>query len=208
MIIYTPVDLPSLVVDDWDNFWKFWEDNSTFILKLRPNLADSLVNLGNRNMWRGLDLYKKDGFRTSYLAPIVDASQQFPKLQESINNLINILPEISCIRLIQSQVDVGSHTDDNRDEWNLRGLLHYTSPNNQWYFTRPNDMMGERHYVPFQKETMWFSYNDKHCWHGSVFEPEHKKVLVQIFLKGVLPESLIENSKNKYKDFLIEFKND
>lgn len=205
MIIYTPVDLPNLEVDDWDKFWEFWEQNSKHIVKVHMNVAGSLVSLGNRDMWKGLDLYKKNHFITSYLAPVVNASKDFPKLQESIDKLISLVPEITCIRLLQSQIDVGSHTDGNRDEWNLRGILHYTSPKDQWYFTKPNEMHGERHYVSFNKDTMWFSYNDKHCWHGSVFDADHKKILVQVFTKGSFSESIIKESINKYKDNVIEF---
>jgi hypothetical protein len=53
-------------------------------------------------------------------------------------------------------------------------------------------------------ETMWFAYNDGLSWHGSDYDPDHKKILIQLYFKGDVSD-VIEHSIEKYKDYIIEF---
>jgi len=105
---------------------------------------------------------------------------------------------------VQSQKNFGAHTDDNRNVWYIRAYLHYTSSKSQWYFTKPHDSRGNRTYIELPEETNWFAYNDLNCWHGTDFDPNNKKILLQVF-GNYTPPSLIEQSINKYKNYTIDF---
>jgi hypothetical protein len=104
--------------------------------------------------------------------------------------------------LITSLQNILSHTDDSVDKWSIRAYFHYTDLRSQWYFTKPHDINGTRQYLHLPNETNWFAYNDKHCWHGTDYNPDCPKILLQVFsLRNNL--SLVNNSIEKYKDYTI-----
>lgn len=202
MIVYTPLDLPRLEPDDWNTFWNIWNTHADFAIKKSTNLLDSKAALGSNNIWRGLDIFKKLTGRTSWECPYVDISSDLPAMYASINQL-NI-KTLYRVRLLQSLVAVNAHTDDSTDQWKIRGFLYYTDSKSQWYFTRPNDP--ERTYATLPSNVQWFAYNDKHAWHGTDFNPEHKKILIQLYFKESIDETIIQSNIETYKDYTIEYK--
>ena len=200
MILYTPIDLPKIEPDNWDVFWDIWNTHSDYAIKTKSNTHLSATPLGSTDIWLGLDIFKKNILSTSWQVPFFDIKYLLPNMYSS---LMTILPNAGVIRLIQSQKDVGAHTDDNRNVWHLRSYLYYTSSKSQWYFTKPNDSQGDRTYITLPTTTNWFAYNDKHCWHGTDFDPNHKKILLQVFFNPLMP-NLLEQSMDKYKDYVIE----
>ena len=85
-----------------------------------------------------------------------------------------------------------------------RAYFHYTHPIEQWFFTRPNDVYGERTYITRPIETNWFAYNDKYCCHATDYDPMYPKILLQVFASS-LPINLINRSIEKYKDYTITY---
>lgn len=206
MLIYTPVDLPNIEPDDWNKFWNIWNTHSAYLEKTRNNAKTSIANLGAKNVWIGLDIFKKlEYFKTSWQAPYYDIQQDLPKMYRFFTLLDTF--GVYRIRLLQSQVNILSHTDDNLDKWHLRAYLYYTSKKEQWYFTRPHDSNGERKYISLPNTTNWFMYNDKFCWHGTDFDIENKKILLQVFAYKNLTNLLLQ-SINKYKEHVIRYSND
>jgi hypothetical protein len=53
-------------------------------------------------------------------------------------------------------------------------------------------------------DTNWFMYNDKYSWHGTDYDPENKKILLQIY-SVYSKKELLEKSRIKYKDYVVEF---
>lgn len=213
MIIYTPIDMPEIEVDDWEVFWQIWKTESKPLVKNNIDEKASAV-LYTRNIdkdlvvWTGIDLYRNEYENKPpvWHAPFVDVSKKLPIFYECIEEIASVFP-IQCIRLVQSQIDISSHTDNNFDVWELRNYLYYSSSKPQWYFTKPKDVMGERYYMNLPKETSWFAYSDKSCWHGTDFDPENKKILLQIFPKDFfdsLKNIIVKNGIEKYKDYTIE----
>ena len=206
MIVYSPINLPNLEVN-WDKFWDVWNTYSKPLVKVR-NMGHSGVPVGPVDAWIGIDLYRRQFYMPGYYAPLVDLST-LPELAQSVENIKKALPTIECIRIIQSTEDIFSHTDDNLDEWKIRKMFHYTSETSQWYFTKPEDRLGNRHYISLPDTTSWFAYNDKHAWHGSDYDNEHPKLLVQLFFQEKLSTDLIadllEESFKEHKDYVIEF---
>jgi hypothetical protein len=115
------------------------------------------------------------------------------------------LPNAIVIRLVESQKNFLAHTDGNLDTWQMRAYLHFTSSKSQWYFTKPHDPDGDRTYMNLPQETNWFAYNDSNSWHGTDFDPDNKKILLQVFYNTIIPPSLITQSINKYKNYTIDF---
>jgi hypothetical protein len=200
MIVATPLDLPIIKPDNWDTFWDIWNTHSANLVKVLNNTTKN-SQVGATNIWKGLDIFAKGTFKTAWNAPLVDISSSLPNLY----NVCATLPieNVCRVRLISSLESFNSHTDDNIDKWSIRAYFHYTDVNDQWYFTNPNDAQGHRYYFHVPKETNWFAYNDKHCWHGTDFDPRHPKILLQIFSFGN-NSALINNSIEKYKQYTID----
>jgi hypothetical protein len=201
MIIYTPVDLPKIEPDNWEVFWDIWNKHKNYLVKTKNNTSLSRTPIGATDLWLGLDILKKTTGFTAWQAPFFDIKHSLPNMY---NSLTTLLPNAGVIRLVQSQKDFIAHTDDNINIWYLRAYLHYTDSKSQWYFTKPHDTHGDRAYINLPESTNWFAYNDRHCWHGTDFDPNNKKILLQVFFNPVPPNLLIQSIK-KYKDYTIEF---
>lgn len=201
MIVYTPLDLPKLEPDNWDTFWNIWNTHSDFAIKKSMNLVNSKTPVGSNEVWRGLDIFKKLTGRTSWECPYFDISVDLPLMYASIGQL-NI-DTLYRVRLLQSLVKIDAHTDDNTDQWKIRGFLHYTDTNPQWYFTRPSS--SDKIYAKLPNNIQWFGYNDKHTWHGTDFNPEHKKILIQLYFYGSIDETVLQSNIETYKDYIIEY---
>lgn len=202
MLVFTPIDLPKIEPDNWVVFWKIWNSFSKPLTKVKMNHEYSTAPIGNVGLWVGLDLYKKVNYAIPWEAPFFDIQHFLPDMHDTIKSLG---PNLIRARIVQSQFPVHSHSDDNIDVWNVRAFLHGKDPHKQWYFTRPNDRLGERTYIDMPTDTNWFMYNDKYCWHGTDFYPDNKKILLQLYFIGNPPDELITRSAEKYKDYTIEF---
>jgi deoxyribodipyrimidine photolyase-like uncharacterized protein len=200
MIIATPLDIPKLEPDSWEVFWDIWNTHADKLHKVRMNYEKSKSSLGSNNVWTGMDIYKRYDDFNAWKAPFYDIKDRLPNMYKSI---LSVDTSMTTARLVQSNLDIISHTDDNFDKWNIRAFLHNPSKISQWYFTRPNDSNGERFYLEMPKDTNWFMYNDKYAWHGTDYDPENKKILLQIYSLHFKKE-LLEKSKIKYKDYVIE----
>lgn len=205
MIIFTPIDLPKIEPDNWDKFWEVWNNNAAMLTKKRHNVDTSEASVGSSEVWRGLDIYKLIQGITAWDAPYYDISTEFPNMFDTIIKMQETGLKIYQVRLITSMINVGAHTDDNLDRWAYRSYFHYTSTKSQWYFTKPGDKDGGRHYINLPKDANWFAYNDKYSWHGTDYDPEHPKILAQLYLAGqtVATQIALDNIE-KYKEYTIE----
>jgi hypothetical protein len=199
MIVATPLDLPTVEPDDWDVFWKIWHRESARLVKERMNHVQSTAVVGQSSLWVGVDILKRYNIPTAWTAPFYDISEELPKFY----NFISSIPvnHVFRIRLISSLQDLSSHSDDNIDKWVIRALLHCEDPKSQWYFTKPGNGHSKQ-FFQLPPETNWFSYNDKHCWHGTTYNKKYPKILLQVFM-GNNPISLVNSSIEKYKDYVI-----
>lgn len=196
MIVYTPLDLPKIEPDDWNVFWTIWNKNAKQMFK---QLDGGLTHRPQPNfsLWSGMDIYIKTEKKHAWPAPYYDIRNELPKLY----NLINTLPlNIERARLVESKAYFPPHTDDNADIWSVRAHFFNQRSYEQWFFTLPGG--GEKNYITSPKETNWFAYNDKNCWHGTDYDVNKPKILLQLYTKD-MPSELIVNSISKYNEYTI-----
>ncbi len=199
MIIATPLDIPKIEPDNWDVFLSIWNTQAKDLIKVKMNNG-SPVPVGTQSTWTGLDIFKSDnGYDVSWQAPFYDISTELPNM---FNNIKKLPFAIERVRIIQSVRSIPAHSDDNTDRWNIRAMFHYTDPEPQWFFTRPGDR-SEKFFLKMPSDTNWFAYNDGHCWHGSKYNEQHQKLLIQIYLLDGSISALLNTSINKYKDYTI-----
>lgn len=197
MIIGTILDLPNIAPDSWEIFWDLWNSYSKPMVKVKKTVNQE-ESVGDQDLWRGIEIYRKS-FNLSYSLPFVDIKPFLPLMYDQLKSLD--ITGIQTIRLIQSLRDVGAHSDNRKDEWNIRYMFYCQDPTNQWYYT-PIDDKQNRKFLKLPDQSKWFSYNDKYCLHGSVFKPDHPKILLQIYCESN-PE-LIEKGIKKYPEYVIE----
>jgi hypothetical protein len=202
MIVYTPLDLPKIEPDDWNIFWEIWNQHSGKLVKTISNGPHSDSPVGRSDVWQGLDIYKNPLSLNGWQAPFYDIKEKLPKLYNTIISLP--ISNIRQVRLVSSKMKVDPHSDDVKDIWVARAYFHYTHPIEQWFFTRPNEVYGERTYITRPIETNWFTYNDKYCWHATDYDSEHPKILLQIFASS-LSKELVDASIEKYKEHTIRY---
>ena len=206
MIIATPLDIPPLVPDDWNVFWEIWHKNADNLVKTyfvpqnpvsRPVPNNSM--LGRNDIWFGMDIFQTASSerRTLWQSPYVDISHSLPKLYQQCINLP--FSNVRTIRIVKSLKNFSPHADDGLDIWRIRAMLYHPWEEQQWHFSLPDGNKTIPLSLP--KETNWFSYNDKHCWHGTTYNPDREKLLV--IVDGLVQKSLIEKSIEKYKDFTV-----
>jgi hypothetical protein len=206
MIIFTPIDLPKLEPDSWEVFWNIWNTHADHLTKRKMNVDTSDAAIMSSNVWRGLDIYKLIHGVPAWDAPYYDIRNDLPNMFNLIESLQSTRLRIYQIRLISSLLDVKSHTDDNLDRWAYRSYFHYTSDKSQWYFTRPGDKEGNRHYINLPDKNQWFAYNDLNCWHGTDYDPENPKILAQMYVADQpVATTIAKHNAEKYKDYTIEF---
>jgi hypothetical protein len=201
MIVATPLDLPKIEPDDWEIFWKIWERESKNAIKIKKNLQNSVALVGRSNLWQGLDIYKNYNLVPAWDVPYYDISKELPILYQQILNLP--FKYIYCVRILKSLTDIKPHSDDSKDWWSVRALWHCDDKESQWYFTHPKINAKEKTFFYLPKNTNWFSYNDRYCWHGTIFRKDHPKFLLQIYMLDN-PTDLINRSIERYKDFTID----
>ena len=202
MIVFTPIDLPPIEPDDWDKFWDIWNNHCGYLQKVRMNSSTSATPVGNSQTWKGLGIYKKLGFSSTWSSPFFDIKSVFPKMYNIIDS---VSTNVQYVRIVESQIPLQSHSDDNRNFWNIRAFLHRKDAYKQWYFTKPNEPSGKRTYINMPDDTNWFMYNDLNCWHGTDFDPENKKLLLQLFCTDNPSTDYLIPSVTKYKNYTIEF---
>jgi hypothetical protein len=205
MIIATPLDIPRIEPDDWDLFWNIWNTHSGPLTKQFLNNGSEVNPKSAPKIWRGLDLYDAWPEGTAWHAPLFEADKLFPKMFKTIFDLN--LNSLYRVRVISSLMPVPAHSDDSADRWSIRAFLHHPSAEQQWYFTKPNDRTGPKKYLRMSEDTNWFAYHDNLTWHGTEYDPQHPKILLQLYSKPILTsDDLIQRSFSKYSDYLVEYK--
>lgn len=204
MIVATPLNLPRIEPDNWNIFWDIWNEHSADLVKVKQNVSFSAASVGNTSIWKGIDIFRREIREppaSAWSAPFVDIKKSLPKLY----NVCSSLPfnEVYRVRLITSLCNITAHTDDDRDRWSVRAYFHYTDNKDQWYLTKPHDPKGQRRYLHVPHDTNWFVYNDRHCWHGTDFNPDHPKILLQVYANISNDDPSIVSSIEKYKEFTI-----
>ncbi len=200
MIVATPLNLPTIEPDSWDVFWNIWNTHAADLIKVKMN-SGSPVPVGTQTLWKGIDVFKSPkGHDMCWTAPFYDISKDLPVMSEMIKQLPLA---VERVRIIQSVGDIPAHRDY-VNGWHIRAMFHYTDSKQQWFFTKPGKPT-ERIFLKMPSDTNWFSYNDEHCWHGSIYNEQHQKLLIQLYLLNKNnKDTLIQHSIDKYNNYTVQ----
>lgn len=199
---YTPIDFPEIVPDNWEVFWKIWNEKADQLVKTKKmhpeDLSPQVIN--DSNVWKGFLMYDPDVDlpKNSFTMPIVDIRSELPNMFNQLTCLKPYFKTFSVL-IIESLRDVISHSDTKTDQWMVRYFLHNPSPTVQWYFTKPQERDGQRTYITSPPNTKWFAFNDAVAWHGSDWNQNYPKILIKIY--GEPHDYVIKENLEKYKEY-------
>ena len=223
---WLPLDVPKIEPDDWELFWKLWNEKHDVVG--RPDVA-------GQNYWEGLCIWLHPNVSSStfnYSGTIVDDwSVHFPKMFEQIRNAMPFT-YIEKIVLWSNVKEVHAHFDPDKVIYpfpdSLRVMLWDTNEKPTFYMTTwPNRSdvynpppvtqrkgskgygigpsgrpMDKRMYVDLPADTNTFLFNNGAFIHGA----DLAKPKIIMAIKGS-PDiykwlKALESSYNKYKDYI------
>ena len=191
MIIMTPLDIPKIEPNNWDEWWSVWNTYSGIAVKERANLNNA------EGLWKGMDLetHSPYKFPTVYSVPKAPATPVTDDIVNQIKNHIPIDPIV--VRVIENLDVVPAHSDNGAPVNEIRCMLWNTYQDPVWEFT----YLGEKRKLILPESTNTFFYKDHPMKHGSIFKKEYTKGVMVVYgiLKPALRDLVID-SANKFKD--------
>jgi hypothetical protein len=197
MILYTPLDIPKIVPNDWEAWWKVWETRD-FLVKTTPNHNyDELAHLN----WKGVDLYQRPGAMPVYQSPQVEKSPVVDDLVQQVFDAYKV--EIDSIRVIENQRKINFHSDNTFPSPQIRSVLWSTYKNPLWKLKYHN----EERQMKLPESTNSFYFFDYPLEHEAEYEEDESKGLLVVYSRKFYQShilNLAKQSSEKYKEYAWE----
>ena len=179
MIVSTTLPLPKLEPDNWQKWWDIWQTYKSPLQKRlkTPNLMSGLHV--------GFDIYRTSRFIPAYIADFVDFSVIYPTL---LDQVMSVPVDIIGARFVMSLGDFPAHVDNHYPSWAIRNMFYYTEHN--WYYTDINGNNRKELILP--DNTNWWAYLDGKIKHGTEYNTESPKILLQLFTDPYKTKKYIE----------------
>jgi hypothetical protein len=192
MILMTPLNIPKIVPNNWDEWWSVWNTHAKVITKARKNHNDT------EGLWKGLDLYTSGRYAmpTVYAAPHAPSS---PVVEDLINQIRKHIPIVLLkVRVIENLDVVLAHADHHFPKEELRGFLWNDYKEPVWTFE--HNRIQKKLILPDNTNT-WY-YKDYPMTHSSIYTPNKSKgVLVIYGLPRTEFDEFIKNSAETFTDY-------
>jgi len=194
-VLYTPLNIPKIVPNDWDQWWDVWNKNTD---KLTKKHKTHNPTYGSNDVWNGVTLYQSPNSIMTYDCPDVSDTPVAKNISEQV--LDNIPCRIMCIRVIENLHGVGFHTDHSISKQQLRSILWSTYHDPVWYFRLKEEI--KQFSLP--EDTNTFFYVDNPLEHAAIYDRTKSKGLLWIY--GYQPidsklTALAESSAEKFKQY-------
>lgn len=193
VVLYTPLDIPKIEPNNWDEWWEVWNKYAG------PSIKMTKTHNPYPSTWKGLELY-----RFTESSPILDdliyecpRCPETPVTLDLIRQVKEYFPtSIRCIRVIENTSFVKFHSDTNIPSYQFRSLLWSTNKKLNWLLSKNADIF--RPELPEDSNT--FFYYDYHTKHCAPLYPNISKGLLQVFLENTheLTE-MINQGARKYQ---------
>lgn len=190
MIIYTPLDIPKIEPNNWDEWWDVWNNHAGATVRTKPT-----HNTVSGIPWKGLDIYKTFDVH-SYNAPMAPQTPVVLDLVEQVKKYCTIKPIL--IRVIENLIPIEPHTDTLRENnYQFRSVLWNTYKSPIWKFTYKNEVKD----MILPSDTNSFYYLDHPVTHSCIYDPSYSKGLLLVFGPPVVNvNEIVNRSVEKYKD--------
>lgn len=188
----TPLDIPKIEPNNWNEWWSVWNTYSGMAVKQQKNQNNTV------GTWRGMDLETNSLFKmpTVYSVPRAPATSVTDDIIRQIKTYIPIEPIV--VRVIENLDIVPAHADNTVTVNELRCMFWNTYQEPVWEF----DYLGEKRKLILPESTNTFFYKDYPMTHGSIFKKGYSKGVMVIYgiLKSKKLADLVVHSADKFKD--------
>lgn len=209
--LYVPLALPIFELPEKEHFLSWWNSNFTVPNKLK---ADTIFKEYGMSPFEAIDIIHKIGDHWDVNLKTESFKKEFPKLyQQFFDQLpcddILKLTLWSSIKPLPEHRDTGEVVDV---PMSFRVKLYDENPDETLFLfdnpLRPYSC-GEPVALPRAPGTNSFVWNNLRVKHGSIYNPEHKKILAVVFCAVNVEKytSLMDASINIYEDYCIQSKN-
>jgi hypothetical protein len=195
MIIHTPLDIPKIEPNNWDEWWQVWDKHASPVTKARRNHN----SIGDICVWKGFDVYRiHDSLKDlhAYKAPLVPEYPVILDLIEQVKK--HCILEPALIRVIENVIPVVPHYDlPYLNKYEFRTVLWNTYQTPIWNFTYENETRD----MIMPEDTNSFYYLDNPVKHASIHNPSFSKGLLLVYGKPKEDTNdIINRSVEKYKE--------
>ena len=193
MILMTPLNIPKIVPNNWDEWWSVWNTHAKVISKVLKN------HNYTGGVWRGLDLYTSSVWNKDkevYTAPHAPAS---PVIEDLINQIRKHIPIVLFkVRVIENLNIVHFHTDHNYPKDELRSFLWNDYKEPVWTFRHNN--IQKSLILPDNTNT-WY-YKDYPVKHSSIYTPDKSKGVLVIYGSPRTEfDAFVKDSAETFKEY-------
>jgi hypothetical protein len=199
-ILYTPLNIPKIVPNDWDAWWQIWNEYAKPVIKAVNNHNDS------EGLWKGLDLFESFSCKmfesfgynmeTIYEAP---KAPKAPVIDDLINQIRKNLPLIPLkVRVIENLDIVLPHSDHDYEKDELRSLLWNDYDEPVWELS----LNGIKKKINLPETTNTWYYKDCPMAHGSIYKQGKSKGIMVIY--GVQKDNFYNFLNLSAKKFIDE----
>ena len=195
MIIYTPLDIPRLQPNNWDEWWEVWNSHAEPMVKTRKNHNDYNIKVP----WKGFDVYRvQDSLKHlhAYEAPLAPECPIILDLIEQVKRHCILRPAL--IRVIENIAPVNPHYDlPYPNKYEFRSVLWNTYQTPIWNFTYNNETRD----MIMPEDTNSFYYLDNPVKHASIHNPSFSKGLLLVYGSPIATiNEIVNRSVEKYKE--------
>ena len=192
-VLLTPLDIPKIVPNDWEQWWHVWNTNTVNLTKKHKTHNSGY---GADNVWKGITLYKNPNSTMTYDCPDLSDTPIAKNISEQV--LDNLPCSIMCIRVIENLHSIDFHTDHSVPKQQIRSILWSTYSGSVWDFRLKDEVRN----FTLPDDTNTFFYIDKPLEHAAIYDGTKSKGLLWIY--GNRPydnnlQTLAEDSANKFK---------
>lgn len=189
-ILFTPLKIPKIVPNDWDEWWHVWNTYRRPVVKTNKNHNDAI------GLFNGLDLFNS---KTKLLYYTVAECPKFKVVDNILDQIYDRIPiELEAVRVLENNYAVPFHSDTNTLVYELRCFLWNTYTNPVWTFR----YLDQRKTLIMPPDTNTFFYKDYPLQHSSIYHPQRTKGILAIYGKFKKEfKHLVNWSYINYKDY-------
>jgi hypothetical protein len=197
VILYTPLDIPKIEPNNWDEWWEIWNNYSA------PATKKIATHNPHNSNWESLEIYRHAESSSTIDAIVYESPRapDAPVIRDLVQQIKNSIPAfIYYIRVIENKSFVLFHTDNESPMKQFRSLLWSTNNKLNWVLRKNGSSVNYRPKLPDDSNT--FFYYDNLTEHCAVYDPRVSKGLIQLFISDSPDlDGLITQSSQKYSEF-------
>lgn len=195
MIIYTPLDIPKIEPNNWDEWWDVWNNHAGPVTKTKNN-----HNYFHKvPPWKGFDLYIVDDAFKKFYSYEARLAPQVPVVLDLVKQIKeHCIFNPTIIRVVENYTHTEPHSDfPTPNIYEFRSVLWNTYPDTMWKFHYNNETRD----MILPNDSNSFYYADYPVQHSTSYDPKYSKGLVIVY-GPVKPTAtnLLDKSIDKYKD--------